>query len=356
MHTPTKNTLLSASLAVFLLGPGRSLATTFMQFDSTYLGGGWFQYNMQVVNDPFFRTADVTELILNFTNQIDQSMNTFNWTNTGSDGSNSYWAFSRDIPPRPYQELFLVRSSETSYRQGTNGNGDGGVALLSLDFTDFCPLSPVDTGNVVGYANFPCLVPCGPDKADGSPTNFSYTVRLLPDIVIQQLIQSNGMTVGVDFVWNYYSTFVLQASPDLQTWTNVAYIDSTPPETLWTTNQSLNSFGNFFRVELLANGYATNLPPLNPGVSLPQSSAAKASLAPAAVIPHVSGARITAGHIAVNLVTEPGQNYAVEALDSRRIVQATRTVLAKGVSATVYFDARGLPSPVFFQVETISAP
>jgi hypothetical protein len=58
-------------LAVFGLGLDTSFGTTFLQFDSTSLGDGWFQYHMQVADDPFFTEADIISLNINFTNQID---------------------------------------------------------------------------------------------------------------------------------------------------------------------------------------------------------------------------------------------------------------------------------------------
>jgi hypothetical protein len=328
-----------------------------MQFDSAYLGGGWFQYRMQIMNDPFFTQADITQLLLNFTHQIDYSTPSPNWTNS-SDGAISHWAFSQGYPPRPYEETFLVRSAETSFRQGTNGNLDGGLILMSLYLTTFNPLntSGVASANIVGYANFPCLVPCPPEQADGSPTNFSYTLKLLPDIVIQQLIRSNGMVLGVDFLWDADSTFLLQGSTDLTNWTNVAYLWSSPPETLWTTNQPLNGFGQFFRLELVANGYQTNLPPLNPSVLPAPPSVAKAARAQSAAIPRVSGCQITNGKIAVSVVTQPNQHYTVLALDSHKVVRAARPLTATGNAATVYFDPQSLPTPVYFQVAAASAP
>ncbi|MGA2180079.1 MAG: hypothetical protein ABSH15_10920 [Verrucomicrobiota bacterium] len=346
-------------LMVFLLGLGNSFATTFLQFDSTYLGDGWFQYRMQVMNDPFFTEADIIGLQINFTNQIDQSTDSQNWTNYDSDNAYSCWFFSQSYPARPYEEVFLVRSAETSYRLGTN-NGvlDGVLVVFSLYLADFNPwvLNGDVSANIVGYAAFPCLVPCPPEQADGSPTNFSYTLKLLPDISIQQLIQSNGVVSGVDFLWDYDSTLLLQASTDLTTWTNVTYIWSVPPETLWITNTPLNDFGQFFRLELVADGYQTNLPPLTSNAVLAKPAASRVSVAPLAAIPRVSGCQMIKGKIAVSVATQPNQHYSVSALDSHKVVQATQPLTAAGNSATVYFDAQSLPTPVFFQVAATSAP
>lgn len=249
-----------------------------------------------------------------------------------------------------------MRSAETSWRLGTNFL-DGAIVLVSLYLADFNPLpsSGVYSQNIVGYAGFPCLVPCSPEAADGSPTNFSYALKLLPDISIQQLIQSDGVVSGVDFLWEYDSTLLLQASTDLTTWTNVAYLWSYPPETLWTTNTPLNDFGNFFRLELVSNGHQTDLPPLNSNAVLVKPATAKASMTSSATIPRISGCQMTQGKIAVNVATQPNQHYTVSALDSHKVVLATQPLTATGDSAMVYFDLKSLPTPVFFQVAATPA-
>jgi hypothetical protein len=356
MYAMTNGKSLSTCLLFLLLGLGNCLGTTFLQFNSSYLGDGWFQYQMQVMDDPFFTEADIEGLTLNFTNQIDESTSSQNWVNSSSDDAESIWSFSQSIPPRPYEETFLVRSAETSYRLGTNMEFYGAVVVFSLDLAEVNPFTygGVFSQNVVGYANMPCLVPCAPEQADGSPTNFSYALKLLPDVSIQQLIQSNGVVDGVDFVWDYASTFVLQATTDLTTWTNVAYIWSYPPETLWTTNTPLNNFGQFFRIEIVAADHATNLPPLNSNALLPSLAVNRASIA--VTVPRVSSCQIAKGEIAVNVATQPNQHYTISALDRHKVVQATQPLTATNNSATVYFDAKSLPTPVFFQVATTTAP
>jgi len=99
-----KKAIVRVFLLVFLLGLENSFATTFLQFDSTYLGDGWFQYHMQMMDDPFFTEADITALQINFTNQIDSSTSSQDgWTNTSSDFNSSTWDFSQNIPSRPYR-------------------------------------------------------------------------------------------------------------------------------------------------------------------------------------------------------------------------------------------------------------
>jgi len=340
-------------LSLLWLGPGTACATTFLQLQSTCLGDGWFQYQMTVLNDPFFTEADITELDIHFTNQIDQSNGAQDWVNTGSSNSVSSWAFTNGYPARPYAETFLIRSSETSYRLGVATNLDGAIVLLSLYCADLYPGIAAGTisVNIVGYAMMPCLIPCSPEDADGSPTNFVYDLKLLPDVVINQLIQSNGEIQGVDFTWDSASTFLLQGTADFNNWTNIAYIWSYPPETVWTTNVSLGDYGQFFRVALVADGHSTNLPPLTSHLALAPKAIAKAGVA--STTPRVTGCQFAKGRMAVNIATQPGQTVQVQAVDSHGTVKQTQRTTAQGTSAAVSFDAASLPSPVFFQAVAI---
>jgi len=338
---------------MFGLGLGNSFGTTFLQFDSAYLGDGWFQYHMHVNKDPFFREADVTGLSVNFTNQIDQSTTASNWYYANLSGYKSWWETTNDVPARPYDVVFLMHSSETSYRLGTNSLGDAAVIDFSLLLADYAPsLGGVFSQNIVGYANMACLVPCRPEDADGSPSSFSFALKLLPDVNISQLIYSNNIVHGVDFVWEYESTFLLQASTDLAAWTNVAYVWSHPPETQWITNRSLGDFGQFYRISLVANSHATNLPPLNSNVQLVKPAVAKAAIATttSSTVPSVAGCQIAGGKVAVKITTQANQNYTVNAVDGHGAVLATQTLIAKGDTGLVYFEAKSLPTQVYFQV------
>lgn len=321
-------------------------ATTFLTFQSTYLGNGWFQYQMNVMDDPFFSEADITGLEINFTNQIGQIGDSTNWGYTGAYQMESLWGFTNGIPARPYSVTSLIQSSETSWRMATNF--DGAVVLLSLYFADFAPYEGGDVSrNVVGYCNMPCLVPCDPADADGSPTNFTYVLKLLPDVNINDLIITNGQVYGVDFDWDYESTFVLQGTSNFVDWTNITYVWSYPPETTWTTNVSLGNYGQFFRLELVADGYDTNPPPLSAAVATHPAMAAK-NLA-ISTGPSVTACRFAHGQVIVSLATPAGQTVQVQAVDSHGVVQQTQQITTQGTSATVNFDAAGLPNPVFFR-------
>jgi len=331
-------------LLLALFGYGIAKATTFLTLQSTYLGDGWFQYQMNVMNDPFFAEADITGLGINFTNQIDQTDGTAGWSYQGTND----WEFTNGYPVRPYSETFLIRSSATSYRLGLATNVDGAIVLMSLVLTEMYPgmAEGVISENIVGYAMMPCLVPCDAADADGSPTNFTYVLKLLPDVAINQLIQTNGNIYGMDFTWDSDSTFLLQGSTDLNNWTNAAYIWSYPPETVWTTNTSLNDYGQFFRVELVADGHATNLPPLASAFTMASKAKAKASLS--STSPRVTGSQFVNGKFLVKIATQKGQTVSVQALDSHGSIHQSQEVTPTGTSVTATFNVGNLPNPVFF--------
>jgi hypothetical protein len=322
-------------LAFCLMAWSTVRATTFLEWQSTYLGNGWFQYQMTVMNDPFFTEADITWVGINFTNQIDQSGDSTNWSYAGRNEPFSGWSFTNGIPARPYTETFLVRSSETSYRlaSGTN-NADGALILMSLNLAGYYPgaSNAVYSQNIVGYGELPCLVPCRPEDADGSPTNFVYDLKLVPDIQINQLVQGIGGVDGVDFTWDAASTLLLQGTADFQHWTNISYIWSTPPETVWTNNTLLSNYGQYYRLELVADGHQSNLPPLSNAVA-----ATRAVTKISNPTARVSGCQFLNGKLAVSITTQPG-----------RMVQV-QSVLSNGSWATVAFDVASLPNPAFFQ-------
>lgn len=333
------------------LGQGTASATTFLQLQSTCLGDGWFQYQMNVLNDPFFTAVQISGFDVNFTNQIDQGKLPPGWN--AYSNSVASWYGPGTYPTRPYGLTFLVRSSETSYRLSPGTNYDGAIVLLSLVLSEYFPgiADGSVSANVVGYATMPCLIPCSPEQADGSPTNFVYNLKLLPDIALNRLIQTNGEIYGVDFTWTNESTFVLQGTGNMNTWTNIAYLWSYPPETVWTTNAPLNGYGPFYRVALVADGHDTNPPPLTSSLPLAPQTSATASFTTAT--PRVTGCQFAQGKVLVNFATQPGRTVQVQELDSHQIIRQTQSVTTSGTSATVTFNAAGLPSPVFFQAVAV---
>ena len=106
---------------------------------------------------------------------------------------------------------------------------------------------------------FPCLVPCAPEEAgDGSAADLVFRLQLVPDLKIDELILTNSDVYGLKFSWITSSTVELQSSHDLTNWKSVARFFGDPPQTTWTTNSSLNAFGEFFRLRLIADRHDTN--------------------------------------------------------------------------------------------------
>ena len=344
------------------LSVGTCLGTTFATLDSTYLGNGWFQYRLQVLNDRFFSGGGISQVWWNFTNQIELGNIPTNWSFDSSSQGVSYWSRTNyDFPDRPYDETFLLRSSETSFRLGTNSNDGTAQIFFNMQVGDINPLGNGYVSTLFGGARLPCLVPCRPELADGSPTNYSYSLKLLPDISLE-ILQQDGVIGGLSFDCSYASTFALEASSDLNTWTTVGNLWSYPPKTIWMSYEGLNDFGQYFRLELVANGYQSDPPPLNPYASY--LTAANQSLAvkvdtvgtQSNAIPRVRNCQILEGKIAVNIITRPNQTCIVNAVDNHKAIRATQQITAKNDWATVIFDTANLPSPVFFQVVASSTP
>jgi hypothetical protein len=127
-------------------------------------------------------------------------------------------------------------------------------------------------------------------------------------VAINQLIQTNGQIYGLDFTWDSAATFLLQGSADMNLWTNVAYIWSYPPETIWTTNTPLNTAGQFFRLAMVAGDQTTNLPPLTSSLALTRKKFVSAGVA--ATAPKVTSCRLSGGKVVVTLATQAGHPCA----------------------------------------------
>ena len=297
--------------------------------------------------DPFFTSVNVTGVQVGFTNEIDHGTSATNWGNTDWSNAYSSWSFTNYASPSPpFGITWTIRSSETAYKLQTNRfNGDALVQSF-LILTGIYPgvlSGGVWSQNILGCASMPCLVPCRPEAADNSPTNFVYDLKLAPDVLIKQLIQTNGEIYGVDFLWDSAATFLLQGTADFKNWTNITYIWSTPPETIWITNATLNSRDPYYRLELLADGYSTNLAPLvSQQIFIPKI--------PGVHLPVITGCRLTGGNLVVSFTSSPGLVCYVQALDSSLVVRQSQQVIPTSTATTASFDPASLPNPVFFRI------
>lgn len=305
------------------------------------LGDGWFQYDVKVLYDPFFLEADLTQFAINITNGVDIELGTMptNWNATPN--LTASWSFTgTNAQTRPNEQIFLMHSSATNYMLGTNA-----TSIVSLVTSDIYPPGVV-SGNTVGYINVPCLLPCPPQLADHSPTNHLETIVLIDDPVIKKLLVGPS-TYGIVFDWVGDSTEVLQASRDLNNWTNITYLFGTNGETVWTTNQHLLDHGQYFRLLLAAGFQTTNVAPLSEA-SLRTSPAIK-SLSAATGNPRVLGCKLQGDVMSVQVAAVPGQSGQVRMLNFHGVVLQTQPFNAVSNSVVVNFSAGNVSGAVLFQ-------
>jgi hypothetical protein len=233
---------------VWALGLSAGLSKDVFELESRYNGDGWFEYSFRTLYDPFLQEIDVHQLAPEFTNFV-ASVPPVHWTNFFYKGTWDGIMPDRSTPqPRINETTFFVRSSSTSFRRESHGL----TAIVYLRFIG------VDLDSAGGYITLDCLVPCAPEEADGSLPDLVSRLELVPDLKIEQLIVTNDNIYGVTFSWSYPSTVELQGSHDLTNWSAVARFFGDPPQTTWTTNVALNSFGEFFRLLLVAGRHVTN--------------------------------------------------------------------------------------------------
>jgi hypothetical protein len=97
------------------------------------------------------------------------------------------------------------------------------------------------------------LVPCLPAQADNSPTNRVSGFDPLPalaDLKIDRLVARGGAIEGIGFSYSGDFTVTLQATTNFVQWSDVVRLHGVGVSNVWTTNQPLNSYGNFFRLQL----------------------------------------------------------------------------------------------------------
>lgn len=311
-----------------------------LELQSAYLGDGWFQYRLAKPNTPTFWSIDPAALAIPFTNRVEYGPDPQGWTNVLIQPPNfAQWnyALATYAPSQLGYGDFLVRSAEHTFRTTTNG-----LAVISMYLGSQWFVYPMGGG----YVLLPTLTPCAPSLADASTTNLTSSVDFgVDDVTVDGLVITNNSVQGIVFTWFKKSTVLLQGSPDALHWTNVTLIWGNPGTTVWTTNQSLNNFGNFFRLELVAvDQYLTNLP------SLPARTLTPAASESAATTPSLTY-RPQGDEVAVQFVSEKGREYAIEASDRLGKIAAIQTVLGTGKAIEVRFNTELLPNPVFFSAK-----
>jgi hypothetical protein len=325
------------------LVPG-SLARHQIELESTYLGDGWFRYQLRTVDDPFFWFFDVGLLTVPFEDRVEYGPVPSDWVVNTNVTDATGWQIAGDPPlgsqVRPYTRTFLVRSGHRSYKQQF-----GALVVMSLGIVGGYH-GYATSINIVGYVNTTALVPSS-EPADSS-TNLLSTIQVinLPDVEILNLARDPTGTHGLTFSYGESSTLRLEGAFDLTRWTNIAYIYGDAGVTSWTTNVSLDPFGTYFRLALVAEGHVTNLPPLNGGPWEP-SALAPSDLGFGSVKAPLSSrsAKVlrcvpTAEGLEVTLASQPGHRYDVSLLDKSGQPTQSQTVVASGDTTTVVFRMR----------------
>jgi hypothetical protein len=219
------------------------------EMESAYLGEGWFSYRVKTVGDPRFTNVTLKTVNLPvFLNRVEYGTNAPLWT-ASSDPAGANWNYvSSGAQPPGYQAAFVVRSSERTFRTAT-------IKALAYDFEYFDGTS---TQLASGSAEFSVLVPCPPAQADNSTTNRVSSFDPLPplaDLKIDKLVARGSSIEGVGFSYSGDFTVNLQATTNFTLWRDVVRLFGVGSSNVWTTNQPLNSFGSFFRLQLVGQGH-----------------------------------------------------------------------------------------------------
>ena len=341
--------------AVGLVGSAR--ARHQVELESTYLGDGWFRYQLRSVDDPFFLFFDLGHLSVVFPGHTEFGPVPAGWmgqfTNSAA-GPYITWSFTNcdyvACQTRPYEAIFLARSEQQHFKRAHD-------ALFTMSFSMRGGYhGNLSTVNTVGYARIHALVPCPPEEADSSPTNLveRFTVIQLPDVQIDSLTRVSNEVIGLTFTYSEDSTVQLQATRNFQNWTNVTFLYGNSGTTTWTSGGPLNAYGDFFRLLLAAEGHVPIPSNTSAGTA---SKMARATQPDAAAIPTKSDGRVlfcvpgTSG-IEVQVLTSLNTRYELKLVSStgetlrRRIVEGTGGTVRSFISGPV-------PNPVLVTIERL---
>jgi hypothetical protein len=319
---------------VWFLGDAGAFGRDGMEVESRYDGDGWFHYRLRTLEDPFLASIDLRQLLPDpFPGYLTNTLPN-HWTNSYYGDKWSGLMFDWTAPqPRINEISFSVRSTSRHFRRQANRFH----TILYLEFTDpyFFP-----GGGIGGYVNLDCLLPCAPEQADGSPPALISRHEFIPDIKIDELIRTNQDIYGLTFSWAEPSTVELQGSHNLVDWTTVSRFFGNPPRTTWTTNVSLNRFGQFFRLSLIANSHLT------------KNRAAAAIISESDYSPEVpiEGLKFIDSQIRIGFVSAPNATYLLDERAWSGPTIATRQIEATKAFTTLSFDIRELRGAAFFKL------
>jgi hypothetical protein len=300
-------------------------ATTFLQIESAYLGDGLFSYRLNLLNDPFVGEALVNSFGFTVTNLATTGAPPTDWTNSVTQIDWNY-ALTNRWQDRPYERTFYAYSNERTYRFATYGC----VITFSLyprEITDGQWF--YTSGDIVGYAQLPCLVPCPPDQADSSPPDYEYDWKIVPDIQMGPLILTNGRPFGINYYWPASGLVEVQSTFDFQNWSPVTRINGTSGTNTWTTNSPIDASGSNFRVQLISGNLFGSTVLTKPTVSNLRCTP--------------NGRTVT-----IDFTATTDGPYLVEARTLQHQVIASKTAIVTAGKGTASFTSDGLPTPVTF--------
>jgi hypothetical protein len=245
-------------IGVLLTGGTALQAADFIRMESSYLGGGWFEYRVTMVNDPYYETATIGAVSIAFPGRTDYGTDPADWVSDGASADLAIWNFdTQQTQTRPYERTFLAHSSYTTFKTLDQ------AATISFVATPKAALQTSEATEISGVLRFRGVVPCPPEEADGSEASQTGANWLRADLRITSLVLENGAPKSLSYEWTYDSTVSLEASFDLKIWTPVTTIlggKVTPitilgveGETTWTATVPLENSGKFYRLTLLAN-------------------------------------------------------------------------------------------------------
>lgn len=222
---------------------------------STYLGDGWFRYDVTLHYDPFFKTATLEGIAVDFTNLVAIGEDPSYWSN-GFDQGEAGWAYSNNAPiqSRPYSVSFTARSTNTTFKSKPLALLSGG-SLVPQDHL----VSSYLAENMVYISRLTALVPCPPPEADGSSTSLYDSIEMVEDVRIDRVYMVSNEPFGLVFSWPTSCTVQIQAGTNFSAWTSVTNVLGYAPSTTWTSPVPLDMYGDYFRIRLLATEHRPDL-------------------------------------------------------------------------------------------------
>ena len=238
-----------------------------------------------------------------------------------------------------------MQSGLTNFRRRTLG----ATLIISLGTVGAYHGQP-EALEVTGFWNADVLVPCAPGDADGSSTNLLAVGPFegLADIRIVELLRQGDSVMGVRYDYAETNTVRLEASRDMLSWTNVAYIYGGRPSTSWTNNTPLNSYGNYFRLRLVAEGHAPSVPPLS-AAAVFNAASPDASDSSGRIL----GCVPSGNSVTVRFQAVPGRRYKVSSMDGAFNVREQREVSAASDTESVSLPVIGGTVVCLVQVSEI---